>query len=284
MGCALWAHRPWVGRFLPEGLARGEELAGYATWCDAVEGNTTFYGGPTPAAARTWAEATPESFRLVAKLPRTLTHDRGLRDGDDLLAAFLAALEPLGPRAETLSVQLPARFGPADLGALRRFLATAPADRRWAVEVRHPAFFAEGPAGAGPARALEGLLEESGATWTSFDTTALFTGGLPRTEAEREAWGRKPRLPRRTAAVGPEPVVRYIGRDDEEATVAGWQPWVAVVAGWLREGRTPTFFVHTPANDAALGLARRFHDEVRARVPGLAPLPTPVEAPPTRLF
>jgi integrase/recombinase XerD len=56
------------------------------------------------------------------------------------------------------------------------------------------------------------------------------------------------------------------------------------VAGWLAEGRSPTVFIHTPDNADALGLARRFHDEVRARVPGLAPLPEPEPAEPPTLF
>jgi hypothetical protein len=65
------------------------------------------------------------------------------------------------------------------------------------------------------------------------------------------------------------------------ATVAGWRPWIDVVAGWLAEGRRPTVFVHTPDNVESAGLARRFHDEVRARVPDLLPLPEPRTAPPT---
>ena len=53
---------------------------------------------------------------------------------------------------------------------------------------------------------------------------------------------------------------------------------------WLREGRSPTVFVHTPDNVRALELARRFHDEVRARVPEVEPLPEPVPAGPPTLF
>jgi aryl-alcohol dehydrogenase-like predicted oxidoreductase len=52
-------------------------------------------------------------------------------------------------------------------------------------------------------------------------------------------------------------VVRYIGRDDTARTIAGWQHWLEPVAGWLREGRSPTVFIHTPDNVEALELARR---------------------------
>jgi uncharacterized protein YecE (DUF72 family) len=66
--------------------------------------------------------------------------------------------------------------------------------------------------------------------------------------------------------------------------VAGWQPWRDVVAGWLREGRSPTVFIHTPDNADALKLARRFHADVRAQVPEVEPLPEQLPAGPATLF
>jgi len=97
-----------------------------------------------------------------------------------------------------------------------------------------------------------------------------------------ECWERKPRLPLRSRALTDQPIVRYLGRDDPTQTAAGWRPWVDITAQWLREGRSPTVFIHTPDNTDALTLARRFHDEVAALVPELTPLPTSsveVEAP-----
>jgi uncharacterized protein YecE (DUF72 family) len=98
----------------------------------------------------------------------------------------------------------------------------------------------------------------------------------PTSEAERDAWSKKPRLPVRPDALTDQPIIRYLGRDDPARTVAGWQRWLPVVAGWLREGRSPTVFIHTPDNSDAPALARRFHGEVAALVPGLDPLPEPV--------
>ena len=86
-------------------------------------------------------------------------------------------------------------------------------------------------------------------------------------------------MPCRSRALTDRPIVRYIGRDDAERTVEGWQRWVATAAEWLREGRTPTVFVHTPDNAEALALARRFHDDVRARVPDVEPLTEPSSEP-----
>jgi uncharacterized protein YecE (DUF72 family) len=116
-----------------------------------------------------------------------------------------------------------------------------------------------------------------------FDTTAFFRSP-PTSAAEREAWTKKPRMPRRSRALTDRPIVRYLGRDATEETVAGWQHWVDQAAGWLREGRSPTVFIHTPDNADAPLLARRFHDEVRARVPGLEALPEPDPIEPLTLF
>ena len=275
----MWSHAPWQGRLLPHPLPPGERLKSYASWCNAVEGNTTFYATPARSTVESWAAQTDPGFRFVVKLPRSITHERRLADVDEDLRSFLSAIEPLGPRTHALWVQLPGAFGPSDVGALAAFLRRLPRGHRYAVEVRHRAFFADERAEA----LLERVLGGAGAEWVPFDTTVLFRSP-PTSDAERDAWTKKPRVPRRSRALTGTPIVRYLGRDDPGRTVEGWRPWAATVAGWLREGRSPTVFVHTPDNADALTLARRFHDDVRALVPELEPLPEPVPAGPPTLF
>lgn len=279
VGCAMWTHKSWQGRFLAHPLPAHERLRAYAGWCTAVEGNTTFYATPARETVASWAEQTGPDFRFVPKLPKVVTHERRLTGADEELRAFLHAVEPLGPRAHALWIQLPGSFGPADVPALARFLRVLPTAHRYAVEVRHPAFFDDPRA----ARTLEEALATVDAEWVPFDTTAFFRTP-PTSDAEREAWTRKPRTPPRTRALTDRPIVRYLGRDDPARTVEGWQPWLDVVTGWLREGRSPTIFVHTPDNADAPELARRFHDEVRARLPEVEPLPEPEPVGPSTLF
>lgn len=275
----MWTHPRWPGRFLPRPLPSGERLRAYAGWCNAVEGNTTFYATPARVTVESWARQTDPGFRFVVKLPRAVTHERRLAGAGEELRAFFAAIEPLGPRAHAVWVQLPAAFGPADAGPLAAFLRRLPRSYRYAVEVRHPAFFADERAG----RLLERALGAAAAEWVTFDTTTLF-GRPPGSDAERDAWAKKPRVPRRAVALTDRPIVRYLGRDSVAATVEGWRPWVATVTEWLREGRSPTVFLHTPDNAEAPALARRFHDDVRARLPGVEPLPAPITAEPPTLF
>ncbi|GIF59184.1 DUF72 domain-containing protein [Asanoa iriomotensis] len=271
----MWTLKSWHGRFLPP--QSPDRLRHYAGWCDAVEGNTTFYATPTRETVESWARQTDPDFRFVVKLPKVITHERRLVDVEAPLRAFLDAISPLGSRAHALWVQLPGSFTPADVGSLAVFLRRLPTDHRYAVEVRHPAFFTDARATAELERAL------GGAEWIPFDTTAFFDR-LPTSAAEREAWMKKPRMPLRTRLLTEFPIVRYLGRDATAETVAGWQRWVDLAAGWLREGRSPTVFIHTPDNADAPALARRFHDEVRARVPALRPLPEPVPVEPLTLF
>ena len=275
----MWTHPAWQGRHLPHPLPPRDRLRSYATWCNAVEGNTTFYATPTLDTVRSWAEQTPADFRFLLKLPRLITHERRLADVDEPLRDFLAAIEPLGQRIHALWVQLPPSFDPNGLGALASFLRRLPRTYRYAVEVRHRAFFE----GSRWEQRLEEVLGGVGAEWVDFDTTVLFESP-PTSDAEREAWRKKPRLPRRSRALTAHPVVRYIGRDDAARTVEGWQHWLDMVVDWLREGRSPTVFIHTPDNVDALVLARRFHDDVRARLPELEALSEPIPTGPPTLF
>ncbi|CAI7975435.1 MULTISPECIES: DUF72 domain-containing protein [unclassified Parafrankia] len=279
VGCAMWSHKSWQGRLLAHPLPAHERLRHYAAWCNAVEGNTTFYATPARETVATWARQTDPGFRFVVKLPKVITHERHLTDVDEVLRSFLNAMEPLGPRAHALWIQLPGAFGPADVSLLARFLRRLDTSHRYAVEVRHPAFFADPRA----ARLLEDALATVGAEWIPFDTTEFFRSP-PTSDAERDAWAKKPRMPLRSLALTDQPIVRYLGRDDSARTVEGWRHWVDTTVTWLREGRSPTVFIHTPDNVDAPLLARRFHDEVRARVPGLDPLPQPIPAEPLTLF
>ncbi|TDU89933.1 uncharacterized protein YecE (DUF72 family) [Kribbella voronezhensis] len=277
VGCAMWTYAPWQGRLIPHPLPPSERLRAYASWCNAVEGNTTFYATPAVATVESWAAQTAEDFRFVVKLPKTATHEQRLRGVD--LRPFFTAMEPLGPRNHAFWIQLPASFAPADLGVIATFLYRLPRGYRYAVEVRHPSFFDDERS----ARQLEHVLGRVGAEWIPFDTVTLFRTPAS-SYAERDAWMKKPRVLRRTRALTATPIVRYIGRDDPQLTVAGWDYLVKAVVDWLAEGRSPTVFLHTPDNVDALTLARRFYSDVAAVVPELSPLPEPLPVAPPTLF
>ena len=104
IGTAGWniprAHRP---RFPPDGA----QLARYAARLNAAEINTAFYRSHQPATYERWAAAVPRDFRFAVKVPKTITHDRGLTRARDPLARFLDEIAGLGPKLGPLLIQLP---------------------------------------------------------------------------------------------------------------------------------------------------------------------------------
>ncbi len=268
VGCAMWTNAAWPGRSIPKPTPVGGELAAYSSVVSAVEGNTSFYALPTPEVAQRWADATPGHFRFVFKLPKEITHDRKLRNCADDVSAFFRALDPCLAKMDPVAIQLPASFGPDALGVLEAFIRSLPSMVRYAVEVRHLEFFD----GATNEYALNDLLALLKVDRITLDSRAVFAG--PRvTAAEHEAFENKPRLPVRAVATSQTPIVRFIGQTAPEVNPQFWVPWVGTVARWLRDGRCPIVFVHTPDNAAAIDLARQFYDDVRSAVPDLAPQP-----------
>jgi uncharacterized protein YecE (DUF72 family) len=270
VGCPMWAHRPWVGRFYPTGTKPGTELALYAQWCTAVEGNTTFYAQPTAATVAKWSEQTSDDFRFAFKLPRTVTHDKRLRDVGAEVRSFLDVIEPLGQRIGPVQVQLPGSFGPADLDALLAFLGRLPQDWHWALELRHHGFFDRSAAH----RAVDELCIARNIGRVVLDTRPLYAVTAESTAAIDEQ-RKKPDLPIVLDAIGQSPIVRVIGEDAIDGTMRGLLAWVPQVIEWLADGRTPYVFVHQPENLESPGLARALHEAIAVEVFNLAPLPTP---------
>jgi uncharacterized protein YecE (DUF72 family) len=138
IGTCAWSFEDWRGSFYPEHLPPAERLAFYARHFDSVEVDSTFYSAPTPQVAQHWAERTPPEFVFTCKLPREITHDRKLRDSQELVHEFLRAIEPLRSKLGCVLVQLPPFFQiRQDEAALRGFVESLPREVRWAIEFRH---------------------------------------------------------------------------------------------------------------------------------------------------
>jgi uncharacterized protein YecE (DUF72 family) len=104
VGCAGWSlpRETW-----PEFPEHGSHLQRYAARFNAVEINSSFYRPHQPATYARWAGSVPADFRFSVKLPKTLTHEKRLRGGEDLLDAFFEQVNCLGEKLGCLLVQLP---------------------------------------------------------------------------------------------------------------------------------------------------------------------------------
>jgi uncharacterized protein YecE (DUF72 family) len=158
----------------PRGGAKFDELRFYAEHFDTVEINSTFYGVPSAATARAWAERTPRGFEFSLKLFQKFTHpemfhkasgqdpwDLGAKDVDE----FRRAIDPLANAGKlgALLAQFPASFkNEPDSQAYLEWLLEHFKDYRVAVELRHRTWSDD------PVDTLA-LLEASNAAWTQID-------------------------------------------------------------------------------------------------------------------
>ena len=252
LGLPQWSHPAWPGQLLGMGAKPADHLAHYAQVFNTVEGNTTFYASPTQDTVRRWVEAVPDSFRFSFKFPQTISHQSDLVSVDKQVSDFIALLGPLHDKLGLLKLQLPARFGPAGLPRLAAFFQRLPRDFRYALEVRHPDFFAKGEA----ERALNRLLMEQGVNRIMLDSRPLFSVPAS-TPVMIDAQGKKPRLPVHLLATADAPVVRLIGLPDPAANHPFLPPWLPRWQQWLAEGKDLHLFIHTADNARAPELARQ---------------------------
>jgi uncharacterized protein YecE (DUF72 family) len=120
----------------------GTHLERYAQKFPAVEINSSFYRAHRPETYERWALSAPAGFRFAVKMPRAITHERGLVACDALVARFVSEIAGLGEKLGAILAQLPPSLAhEADAVedffiGLRRHTA-API----ACEPRHPTWF-----------------------------------------------------------------------------------------------------------------------------------------------
>jgi uncharacterized protein YecE (DUF72 family) len=272
IGCPSWSENAWRDSLYPQDARSTDFLGLYSQVFNAVEGNTTFYARPSPTIVQRWADSLPKDFRFSAKFHRDISHGGDLRQQLQAAEDFVQLLAPLGQRIAPLWLQLPASFGPLRLAELVTFIDAL--ERPLAVEVRNPAFFAKGD----EERMLNRLLLDRGVERICLDPRALFSC-ISTDPAVLHAQSKKPKVPTRPAALTAFPQVRFIGHPVLEANYPFLVPWIEKVAGWIEEGRTPSVFLHTPDNIQAPDLARYFHQQLRARLPGMPELKVLERAP-----
>ena len=143
LGTCSFTARGWQGSFYPKGLPPSDYLHFYAKEFDSVEIDSTFYRVPSASAIRAWYHRTPSHFRIAAKFPRVITHQKCLVGCRAELKEFLAAMEGLGEKLGPLLLQFPyynreAFDGPGPfLLRLGSFLRELPKQFRVAVEIRN---------------------------------------------------------------------------------------------------------------------------------------------------
>lgn len=137
IGTSGWSYRHWRGSFYPPDMPSREWLAHYAERLRTVEINTSFYRLPREETLAGWKDAVPKDFLFSVKASRFITHRKKLKDPETTVPPFLDRVAALGGKMGPVLFQLPPNWG-FDPGRLADFLASLPAGRRYALELRDP--------------------------------------------------------------------------------------------------------------------------------------------------
>ncbi len=141
IGTSGWHYRHWVGPVYPDGTPSPDFFALYARRFDTVELNATFYRLPNPETVDEWRAAAPAGFAFACKASRYITHMKKLKDPEQSISRFFAAVDRLADRLGPILFQLPPRWS-VDVDRLDTFLRALPDGHRYAFELRDPSWFA----------------------------------------------------------------------------------------------------------------------------------------------
>lgn len=104
IGLAGWSNPPSHKARRPSSQSH---LEYYAEHFGCVEINTSFYRPHRPSTYAAWALATPRTFRFSVKMPRSITHDSGLRGTSRDMTQFFSEIEALKRKLRVVLIQLP---------------------------------------------------------------------------------------------------------------------------------------------------------------------------------
>jgi uncharacterized protein YecE (DUF72 family) len=139
IGTAGWSIASrYADAFPQDGMA----LTRYAQRMSCAEINSSFYRSHRPSTWTRWGELVPDTFRFSVKIPRSITHERRLKDCEEPIRTLVEETAGLGEKLAVFLVQLPPTLGyDADAAdAFFRRLGGA-TSARIACEPRHRSWF-----------------------------------------------------------------------------------------------------------------------------------------------
>ncbi|MGG5207442.1 DUF72 domain-containing protein [Chryseobacterium sp. MIQD13] len=88
IGCSGFYNNDWKGSLYPENVQSKDFLTLYSRTFNAVEINSTFYRKPTTKTLTKWYDETSSDFKFFIKIPKTITHEKRLKDCKEETSEF----------------------------------------------------------------------------------------------------------------------------------------------------------------------------------------------------
>ncbi|MDQ1803319.1 DUF72 domain-containing protein [Chryseobacterium sp. PTM-20240506] len=111
IGCSGFYNNDWKGSLYPQDASAKNFLTLYSQEFNAVEINSTFYRKPTLKTLVKWFDETPEEFRFFIKIPKTISHEKRMKDCKDEIEIFCRHIhEELKNKLSGFLYQFPPSF------------------------------------------------------------------------------------------------------------------------------------------------------------------------------
>lgn len=88
IGCSGFYNSDWKGSLYPEDAKSKDFLSLYSKKFNCVEINSTFYRKPSAKTLLKWANETPDDFKFFVKIPKTISHEKRLKDTKEEISEF----------------------------------------------------------------------------------------------------------------------------------------------------------------------------------------------------
>jgi uncharacterized protein YecE (DUF72 family) len=137
IGTTGWAEKEWIGSIYPKGTKPSDYLCQYAKVFDSIELNTTHYQIPDPLKIERWYDKSAPDFKFCPKLPRAISHHKGLGNGTENVFLFCQSILGLKEKLGPCFLQLPPYFNPDNLDILETFFQAWPEEIALHLEFRH---------------------------------------------------------------------------------------------------------------------------------------------------
>lgn len=142
IGCSGWSYKDWEGAFYPKGLAARDYLPFYSKVFNCVEVDSSFYRIPNQFMVDKWRSDTPNGFVFSPKLPKTITHEKKLKDSESTLVYFYSVMSKLMDKLGPIAIQLPPSIKLSSHGeVMKEFISQLSPNFKHAVEFRHKSWF-----------------------------------------------------------------------------------------------------------------------------------------------
>jgi uncharacterized protein YecE (DUF72 family) len=239
VGCPVWGEDSFLGKLYAPDTKPKERLYKYGEQFLSIELNSTYYHLSLEQILG-WKEQVPAHFKFCPKIPKIISHDKGLKNVKEDIQYFYKVVEEFEETLGHPFLLLPPHFGPDQWGLLELFVSRSVAWRPLAIELRHPDWYVNKP-----------LLQKVFQLFEEYNVTSVIT----------DTPGRRDVLHQRLT--GDTVMIRFKGLNGHPTDFERMNRWVEQLQSWFEQGlQTVYFFMHQEEKHLAIDASIYFIEKL----------------------